>query len=467
MSFQNSHQKKIFFIEKLTKQGIRVPVIDYFLRTSNANKSFRLARPSGVPEELGDGTFLFSDGKSRTVGINYFAPICNTVGSDDVTLCSDPTLVHSPTQRDFTVSQVTTSVILGLREDDIRQIDFDRWDFNGVAMESIAAMLPDFREQLAKEWIAYAATKLGKHPDGNAQKKVPPAFTTAGALNPFGGRMVIEKEYSDANQSTPYILGGDEAYYMQKLVGMGGLQDTGINVNRMDTSNLWYDKGLLNSVLGDEANGGHMFAIDPTKFKLITFNKNAGLFRTDIAPIQAFDRLYRTGNGAGFSKGTFYDEVTGLYLDMYVNFNKCASWNDGDPGWSVFFQLYWDMFVLPMDVCNIPEFNGLTHWRTCPVVYAACPEGVSPSPAVEPTEYSWTPGNIFTNLVIYDAVIAGVPHSWAEGVSVANVTQLAALMNDATGNAWPFRVDGSDIEYDGVSAISVNFNGGAITGTFS
>ena len=466
MSFINAGQKKIFFAEQYGNRGRTFAPIEFALRTSNANRNVRLSAPGGSMSEMGDGSFLFDAGKLRKIQLNYYPIQCDVEGSDSQTLCASPDEVLAPSQIDFEVTQKTTTKKYGLQADDIRYVD-NNWDFSDHALEQIGSILPAMRKLLATDLTTYMYAKAGKHSDGNTTKRVPSAVSTTGSVNFFGGRITIDKEYRDAGLSEPNVLGGDEVYYWMKAIGLGGQQETGIQTNRIDSSNVWYDDGLGTQVKGDSANGGWVLAIDPAIFKFITYSNNAGLWRTDLSSITDLDRLYTFGGGADFILGVITDPVTGLICDLYVNFEKCASWNNNKPGWTFYLQLQWDIFVMPPVACNIPEFNGITVWRTCPAVVAACPTGDTPSPAIAATTRSWNPGSIFTDLTIYNATVGGVTVSYSEGVDIADRAALAALMNDATGNVYDFGVSGSNIQYDGVSNISVSFNDGAITGTFA
>lgn len=468
MSYVNASIKKIFFAEKYGNRGRTFSPIEYVLRTSMAGPALNLKAPSGATGTIGDGTFLFASGKQRKVQISYFPLDCDVEGDSSQKLCDNPDKVSKPVQREFEITQKTTTQSRGINAEDIRLTDNNTWDFSGVALETIGAMMPAARKLLAEDLTTYLLTKAGHHSDGNPTKQVPPAYTTAGVVNPFGGRITIEKEYMDAGMDSPYIMGGDQAFYLKYLTGLGGAQNTGIQTNQINTENIWYDDNIMQNIKGDLTNGGWMIAIDPAIFKFVTYSNNAGLFRTDRATLDnnTLEQIYKSGGGEDFILGVFTDPKTGLIWDMYLNFNKCAEWNDGNPGWTVFLRLEWDMLVMPPTNCNIPEYNGITLWRTCPEKVAACPEGNTPSPAITPSTFEWTPGSIYP-LTAYQSLVGGDAVSQNEPVEIANIAALASFLNDVTGNVYGFVVNGSDIEYEGVVGIDVNINNGEVTGTFS
>jgi hypothetical protein len=124
------------------------------------------------------------------------------------------------------------------------------------------------------------------------------------------------------------------------------------------------------------------------------------------------------------------------------------------------------MFVMPPVSCNVASFNGITKWRTCPEVIAACPTGDTPSPAIASTVRSWTPSDVTLN--IYESLIGGIEVTQnGDPVVTTTIAELVSYMNDATGNAYQFYVSGSTVRYTGVSNISVNINNGEVTATFS
>lgn len=417
---------------------------------------------------MGDGTFLFAPGKARKIQVSYFPIQCDVEGSSATKLCDSPDEVVQPVQVEFETTQKTTTKKYGINAEDIRLTDNNTWDFSGVALEIIGSIMPSARKLLAEDFTTYLLSKVGHHSDGNPVKSLPPALSTTGAINPLGGRISIDKEYMDAGMEAPYIMGGTETFYLKNMVGIGGLNADGQNVNQINNTNTWYDDNIMQNIKGDLANGGWVLAIDPATFKFITYSNNSGLFRTDRATLDnsTLERIYKAGGGADFILGVFYDEKTGLYWDMYLNFDKCAEWNNDNPGWSVFLRLEWDMFIMPPVACNIPEYNGLTLWRTCPDKQLACPTGDTPSPAIAATTRSWTPGGIFP-FTAYKSTIGGTTVSQEEGVTIANIAALPVFMNDVTGQEYDFVVDGSAIKYQGVTNITVNINDGEITGTFA
>lgn len=161
--------------------------------------------------------------------------------------------------------------------------------------------------------------------------------------------------------------------------------------------------------------------------------------------------------GGGFIEGTLIDPETGIPWDLYVRYNECTSqWN---------FQLKhrWDFFVMPDVACNIQGVNGIMHWRTCPEVLAECPTGVTPSPAVTPETFSWTPtmANITS---VSTSIIAGYGAVQNSPYPTPNIAALAAYMN--ANSQITFTVNGSAIEYTGVTPITANFNG-TVNATFA
>lgn len=455
MSFNNASLPIQIFIDSYGFTDRTYNVIDFVLRTSMANTKVSMEPPQ----------FLNAPGKKRTVRMNYWPINCDLTGSCSTGLCDDGTALE-PSQRDFDITRCTASPKIKVNFDDIRKTDNGNWDFSGVALNGLASIMPQFRQTIANDWLTYLFTLKGVHPNGNASERISVTNPATGIVNPIG-RIQIQTEYEDAGFGRdPFILGDKEVKYWKEMVTIGGLNAQGQYINQVDTANAWYDQGLLQSIGGDLIQGGWILTIDPQMFKMVSYVSNAGIFRTDLSSITDMDKLFKSSNGEGFILGTLIDPVTKLVFDLYINFIKCDAVT-GLPVWTIQLKHVWDMFVMPDVSCVGEGVNGIMAWRTCPLVIAVCPTGDSPSPAVTPTTYSWTPGAIYTNLNVATSTIGSITVGQSHPVAIANITALASFLNDVTGQQYGFYVSGSTIRYSGYTALTGTLNGGQVTVTFA
>lgn len=439
MSFKNANQA----IQRFIAQQYRTPkyqIINALLDARRANTSI-VDTPSDFV------------GKKRRLKISYYPISCDAAADDcSATICTEGTAAE-PVQEEFIISRCIQSKPQRLNWNDVRDVD-NNWNFSEHAMQQIAAMLGSLRKQWATDIDTLLLANAGLHLDGSATKRVTVTDASRGVIQPVG-MWEIEQEFADGGFTNPFITGSKEVFQWKKALGIADVNNTtGQDYRQLSDSQMYYDT-LLNSVAGDTANGEHIIAFDPQVLKLVTFNKNLGIFATDLNGGN-LDQMFQRGT-TDYAYGVIADPETGVLWDLYVRYNVC------DEAFDWHLKLEWDIFFPKIQHCNIQGVNGIFHYRTCPVVIPACPTGDSPVSPVSSTVYNWAPGNIYP-LYVHSSLIGGVSNS--PNVSVANINDLAAMMNDAYG-APIFTVSGSNIRYTGYSAIAGNLNDGDITISFA
>lgn len=448
MSFLNANQFIQAWVDRYGNVDRTYRAINYVRDVSNANRSI----------SLDSQAFTRGPGKLREVRLNYFPILCNQDGNCNTNICDTGTKVE-PAQQMFSIDECTATPIYSMNKNDIRLVDNNNWNFSEVAMSIIASALPDMRRRLAIQFVTKLYTLAGLHIDGTEERRVTTTNTQNGIVNPIG-MFDIQREYMDGGFRDPYILGGGEVYYWQKMVGIGGLNYQGQRIDMLNTDNTYYDDGLSAAVLNDLVNGEHILAIDPQVFKFVTYSENAGIFRTGMASIADIPNLYRNNFG-GFLEGNLIDPVTGLLWDLYIRYDECTS------TWNFQLKLRWDMFVLPDIACNVQGVNGIMHYRTCPPNQVQCPAG---SPITSPAAarfFSWTP-TLAEVPVVAQSTIGGVQYQPNSPVAISSVANLVAYMNEAYSPGNPlFQVNGSSIRYSGYEAIAGSFNNGDYSFTFA
>lgn len=446
MPYDNANQNKLFYISNYSKQRTW-NVLDFVPTVSDTNTGVKIVEQN----------ILKSAGKLRPAVLNYYPPTCDVEGECGQGLCKTGETVE-PKQVIFELTKCFATKAWSLNAEDLRKLDNDEWGFTEVARETVASYMPEVRKALAKRWYTEITLLAGTHADGSeyGDQKLSFINKSTGVINPTA-RLDITTEYETLGLQDPFVLGGKDVKYYQTLRPITGENADGIDISRLASENMWYDQGIGASVLNDITNGDHVLTIDPRYFKYISYSKNAGIFAAGATSFEQFETLRGT-SGPDYMKGTWLDMESGVLYDIYLNFDKCTD------QWSWHLELHYDFFVMPPDVCLTPGINGIMKWRTCPEVTTVCPTG---SPRTSPgagTQYSWTPGDIFPAQV-YTSVIGGVSNE--PNVLVTDIAGLAAMMN-ANYIADIFTVSGSDIVYTGFGdGITVNFNDGAITGTFA
>lgn len=431
MSFKNAMQSTQKSVLQYAKQGQPYEVLAAVLAAREYNTS--------ITE-----TDLQSEaGKKRQLKVNYYAPICDDAGTGNENIC-DPGTVIEPKQIFFEVSRTTASAVYQLNRDDVRNVD-GHYTFSDHAKAAINAALPAVRRKLANEVASLLVSSAGLLPDGNDKKMLPFLDKANGVINPMG-LWEIERTYRDSGFSNPFIVGGTDVFHWRKAVEVGGTNEDGQNVSRMGRTNAYYDN-LVNDAFADTTTE-HILSFDPQMLKFVSFNRNAGIFATDLQNIDAIDAVYQRG-GTDYIQGVMADPLTGLLWDLNVNYDKCTY------SWTFQWKLEWDIFFLPPTVCNIPDVNGIFHFTTCAPVEYECPAG-TPISSPSSDTYEWdTTGEVTFPLYVNKLELAG--QTSYPDTTVANVTELKDLFNDnVTG--YVFGVDTTKITYTGYSTLAGQIN---------
>lgn len=449
MSFELAHQAVQRFIIDKQYSTPKYDSIRALLDARSLNTTI-------TEQDLGT---ILQTGKNRTIKISYYPIDCDAAADDcNQNLCDTGT-VNEPVQEFFTMSRCTATKPKRLRVQDVRDID-GNYNFSQNAMAQINAGIGAWRKAFALELDTLLLANAGLQLDGNTTHQVSMTDNTNGKLLPWG-KWQVEKDFADGGFTNPFIIGSTEVFqWIQSNKDSVSATNTttGQDLARLGETNMYYDT-LLNQVGGDTENGEHIIAFDPQAVKFVSYNKNVGIFGTDLASPEQLDAVYKRG-GTDYIKGFFRDPVTGLMLDFYMDFKKCEG-DDGAFDW--YLKLNWDIFFPKIQQCNKQGVNGIFHYRTCPIKIPACPTGTTPpSPAVA-SEYDYTPGAIFP-LTIGSITLGGVTSQ--PNVQIADITALVALFNDVLPNVI-FSVDGSDVAYTGYEAITGSINNGEHSVIFS
>lgn len=433
MSFRNSMQAVQRTILNYTKNGRPYEILAAILAARQFNT---IIKETDLESEAG---------KKRQLKINYYPPVCEDNGTCNANICDTGTVLE-PKQMFFEIGQCTASAVYQLNKDDIRFVD-GNYLFSDHAKAQIASVLPTVRKKMATQMAALLVANAGVIPiTGNTTKLLPWMDNSTGTVNPTG-LWEVERVYRDGGFDDPFIIGGTSVFNWRKAVDIGGLNQNGLNVAQMGRTNAYYDS-IINETYADPTHE-HVIAFDPQMLKFVSFNRNAGIFATDLDRIEDIDAIYQRG-GTDYIEGVMADPLTGLLWDLNVNYDKC------NKRWTFQWQLEWDIFFMPPMVCNIQGVNGVTHFLTCAPVETECPVGSLPEPADEAT-FTYTPGSQGVTFPLYIGKLELAGQTSYPNATVANIAALNTLFN-ANVNGITFVVDGATIEYEGYAAIAGQLN---------
>ena len=345
MSFVNAHQSIQKTVLNYAKTDYRSPMLLAVLLAAAQNNKIT-ARDNGTEA-----------GKLRALKMTYLPPVCDYDASCATTnLCDDAGTVDEPLQVNFAITKCTASRIVKVPIEEMR--NFDTVGLPEYFAATLANHLRAASNSLAKAVGAFLIASAGNHMNGTAVKIANLINGTTGAINPVG-KSAIEKEFEDAELTTPIVVGGDSVYLAKSLLPANGLGANGINGN-VPMGNFFYDK-LVNQLYGT---GENMLAFDPTMFKFVSWNANAGRFATDdtdFNPQTAFEKKDT------YYYGSIVDPLTGLLWDLDAVLDTCGKF------WKFQFKLNWDIFFMPNQTCLPAGVNGIMHFTGCAVPAQVCP----------------------------------------------------------------------------------------------
>ena len=430
MSFQNASLPISRFVPNWAKTNRYYEATKAVIDASNLNRNITV-------QDL--GTQL---GKLRMFKLNYYPIVCDAEGDCADNICS-PGERLEPKQAFFQLTKCTASKVFELDASDIRLIDDGGMSFSDHAKSQIASTMPAMRKVLDEQILAILIANVGLLPDGNPSLQVN-LTDVNGAPNP-AGMWQIEKEFADAGFENPFIIGGNQAFFLERSRQIAGLAANGLNLGQSPMGRTYYDP-LLNPAFGD--NKDHLIAFDPTVLKFITWSENAGIFATDLTSINDLDKLFSRGINSSI-KGSLLDPVYPLLWDLNIKFDDCKN------VWTYQYKLHWDIFFLPDMVCNVQGVNGIFGFTTCPPVVLPCPTGTPVPPPATTRTFSWTPTLTFP-LQLTTMTIGSITNK--PGYAVNNLTDLVAAMNDMASGV-SFDLNAGKIEYTGLTSIPGNING--------
>lgn len=181
----------------------------------------------------------------------------------------------------------------------------------------------------------------------------------------------ILADFGDAGfgGATPLLLGNREALKFRKAFQAAGLDQAGLNLDRMTNFPIFYDKNIVaaNCAPGTPGNGV-LLAFLPGVYNLLSWSANAGMFASRNTP-EMWDNIDPTRlirEGATFSHTVVQDPASGMLFDLNIVYEpKCQKWQ-------YHLKTYYKGYNLPLAGCKDSCFNGIIKYDVCPDVAPTC-----------------------------------------------------------------------------------------------
>jgi len=181
----------------------------------------------------------------------------------------------------------------------------------------------------------------------------------------------ILADFGDAGfgGATPLLLGNREALKFRKAYQAAGLDQAGLNLDRMTNFPIFYDKNVVEANCAPETDGnGVLLAFLPGVYNLLSWSANAGMFASRNTP-EMWDNIDPTRlirEGATFSHTVVQDPATGMLFDLNIVYEpKCQKWQ-------YHMKTYYKGYNLPLAGCKDSCFNGIIKYDVCPDVAPIC-----------------------------------------------------------------------------------------------
>ena len=181
----------------------------------------------------------------------------------------------------------------------------------------------------------------------------------------------ILADFGDAGfgGATPLLLGNREALKFRKAFQAAGLDQAGLNLDRMTNFPIFYDKNIVAANCAPETEGnGVLLAFLPGVYNLLSWSANAGVFASRNTP-EMWDNIDPTRlirEGATYSHTVVQDPAGTMLFDLDIVYEpKCKKWQYK-------LKTYYKGYNLPLAGCKDSCFNGIIKYDVCPDVAPTC-----------------------------------------------------------------------------------------------
>ena len=181
----------------------------------------------------------------------------------------------------------------------------------------------------------------------------------------------ILADFGDAGfgGATPLLLGNREALKFRKAFQAAGLDQAGLNLDRMTNFPIFYDKNIVAANCAPDTEGnGVLLAFLPGVYNLLSWSENAGMFASRNTP-EMWDNIDPTRlirEGATYSHTVVQDPAGTMLFDLDIVYEpKCKKWQYK-------LKTYYKGYNLPLAGCKDDCFTGIIKYDVCPDVAPTC-----------------------------------------------------------------------------------------------
>ena len=275
-----------------------------------------------------------TNGKFRTVQINYQTQLCDDGVSTDCEPNCTPDNTPSPSEQLITEFSCL-KYKMAFDENEMRKLcEADSVWVGQTIMNAMNAV----NVALDKALFAGIGTSNYLSDSGNCEEDSElqvPLFTTGGQANPMAWAYIKHIYEQTGANGVPFLIGGGTIDLFAKATQMACCNTNfGMDLsNWMNDAYYYYDR-FANSLFGSTKS----FLLAPGTRQLVLWNKYVG------------DYAKRNDS---FEHGTVVDPFTGLVYDLKTNYDDCTE------KWFVEIGLNYHHWSIPAGGCACPAYKGL------------------------------------------------------------------------------------------------------------
>lgn len=283
-----------------------------------------------------------TNGKFRTVQINYQVQLCDDGVSTSCDVNCTPDVIPAPSEQLITEFNCL-KYKMSFDENEMRKLcEADSvWvgqtimnAMNGINVALDKALLASIYGPDGSRYL----TDNGTCTAGNLEV---PMFLTSGQPNPMAWAYIKHIYEQTGANGVPLLIGSSSIDLFAKATQMACCNTNfGMDLSNWMGDAYYYTDRFISPVI--DPNLGILLA--PGTRQLVLWNKYVG------------DYAKRNDS---FEHGTIVDPFTGLLYDLKTNYDDCAE------KWYVEISLNYHHFIVPTGGCACPDYNGLTFIENC------------------------------------------------------------------------------------------------------
>lgn len=280
-----------------------------------------------------------TNGKFRTVQVNWQQQICDTDVSSSCAVNCTPSVEPSPKEQLLSIDNCI-SIKMGFDENEMRKL----CEADSVWVgQTIMNAMNGLNVKLDKALLTTYEANYGEFVlDSTTGNVTTPLFNTNGQVNPMSAAYIKHVYEQTGLAGVPIVVGGGSLDLWMKANQIACCNSAyGMDMSRFTGEMYYYADRFANSVLGTNSNA----IWSPGSTQLVLWNKYVG----DYAK-----------KNDSFEHGTVVDPFTGLVYDLKTNYDDCAE------KWFVELSLHYHHWFMPFGGCaGGGDVNGTAKLVDC------------------------------------------------------------------------------------------------------